>query len=62
MSARWIAVKDRLPTGSDEVIYWDGEDVSTFIPVTGPDPLYSAAERCADYGITHWMPLPPPPE
>lgn len=57
---RWIPVTERLPEGQ-EVIYWDGEEVSTFFPVTGEDDGNQAAARCESFGITHWMPMPKAP-
>jgi hypothetical protein len=57
---RWIPVAEKLPEG-DEVLYWDGEQVSTFFPCTGDTPENEAAARCASFGITHWMPMPIPP-
>ena len=57
---RWIPIEERLPEGQ-EVLYWDGEEVSTFFPATGEETKNQAAARCANFGITHWMPMPIPP-
>lgn len=57
---RWIPVAERLPEG-EEVLYWDGEMVSTFFPATGEEDANQAAARCESFGITHWMPMPIPP-
>lgn len=56
----WIPVTERLPAG-EEVLYWDGERVSTFFPTTGVEPENQARARCDDFGITHWMPFPDAP-
>jgi hypothetical protein len=56
----WIAVKDRLPEG-EEVICWDGDMVTTFFPCTGSRFEDQPENRCEDFGITHWMPMPNPP-
>lgn len=56
----WIAVADQLPTG-EEVLYWDGQCISTFFPATGTEPINQARERCESFGITHWMPFPDSP-
>jgi hypothetical protein len=57
---RWIPVAERLPEGK-EVLYWNGEIVSTFFPATGEEDANQAAARCECFGITHWMPMPIPP-
>ena len=53
----WIPVSERLPNKGDEVLVYNGE--------------FYLAERHSDYwdtlegfieGVTHWMPLPSPPE
>lgn len=60
---RWISVTEALPVNiNDEVLYFDGEQISTFIPETGHNKLHRAAYRCEQFGVTHWMPLPEPPK
>lgn len=54
----WIPISEKLPSGTQEVLYWDGEEVGTFLPDTG---LHPVQERCKRFGVTHWMELPPPP-
>jgi hypothetical protein len=55
----WHDVEKTLPFGK-EVIGWDGEVVTTFFPATG-EPPNCGIERCRYLGMTHWMPLPNPP-
>lgn len=57
----WISVKYKLPIGREEVLYFDGEEVGTFMPEIGIDSEYWSAERCSQFGVTHWMPFPKPP-
>lgn len=60
---QWIAVTDRLPTEKDghEVLYFDGENISTFFPETSKEEVNQPKARCDDFGITHWMPFPDAP-
>lgn len=56
---RWLPVETHEPVG-EEVLCWDGTEVSTYFPETGPAP-HAGRERAKYLGITHWMPMPPPP-
>ena len=60
----WISVKDRLPEWDDEAMSvlisgnsWHDYDVAYFGPTTWHDKYDDVVE-----GVTHWMPLPKPPE
>lgn len=55
----WYPVEKRLPEG-DEVLCWDGEMVSTYFPESLGDHT-TVSQRAACLGITHWMPMPLPP-
>lgn len=64
----WISVKDRLPETGDTVLAWRE---STFTPgvyyaSTGTFGFYHEGiwgDKDEDnWNVTHWMPLPEPPE
>ena len=57
----WISVKDRLPGIGEPVIF--------YIPALGVKPgfmaplwAYTEDTEIPREDVTHWMPLPPPPE
>jgi len=61
---QWISVKDRLPEWDDEAMSvlisgnsWHDYDVAYFGPTTWHDKYDDVVK-----GVTHWMPLPKPPE
>ena len=67
----WISVKDRLPETKVDVLAYDGSSVFTAqIWMHRDGPYWSLPDSVSGYdaecnfneeGITHWMPLPPPP-
>lgn len=73
--SEWISVKDKLPQKYDRVLVTDGKQVClhykqsgvNFADARGHD-LYCSCDlnhdRCdfVEGQITHWMPLPKPPE
>jgi hypothetical protein len=65
----WISVKDRLPEEKEAVLVTDGTDMSVgclYHKQFEPEnviPTYDMSCVEFDLGnITHWMPLPEPPE
>ena len=58
----WISVKDRLPEISDNVLSFNGTEVGqdVYTVFNGEHMFYS--ETVCPEEVTHWMPLPPPPE
>jgi hypothetical protein len=60
--SNWISVKDRLPTVHDLYLVTDGcfQSIAGFNPIRGWQILENNAIR-AEW-ITHWMPLPEPPQ
>jgi hypothetical protein len=66
-ASQWISVKDRLPTQNGPILMWSGrlEDVSTCVAAGYELWNWSTEYSPHDYRlfeITHWMPLPKPPE
>jgi hypothetical protein len=66
---RWISVEDRLPNpGADVLIYYgtvglDGEMLVAHCHVDGKvEWADDVGLRIRSEGVTHWMPLPEPPE
>lgn len=60
MMAEWISVKDRLPAVNETVIAWDSdinEPELAFMTIYNEWFGVMACDR-----VTHWMPLPSPPE
>lgn len=59
----WISVKDRLPEPGNMYLVWDGECDECYLAHIDPD-----NGRWIGFNffymdhITHWMPLPNPPE
>lgn len=58
---RWISVEERLPEDMDDVLTWVGGLVEVG--------CYDESNECwelytyvGDGSVTHWMPLPEPPE
>lgn len=64
---RWISVEERLPEDEDReltsVLGWNGVSVRevVFAPRERPGSQWSSAAGGHEF-ITHWMPLPEPPE
>lgn len=58
---RWISVKDRLPLCGDRVIVTDGVFVcEAFLSISGKWVRNGIGWIASE--ITHWMPMPEPPE
>ncbi len=61
--SNWISVDERLPEPFEIVIvaggcgYYDGRDWRTKLERTE-----FGTDRKIQWHVTHWMPLPPPPE
>ena len=59
---KWISVKDRLPENNDEVIVIINYNNVYYRPFTSVflvDSGFTGSD--ASENITHWMPLPEPP-
>ena len=59
---RWIPVTERLPEDFEEVLVYDGDFVQPGVHFRGRFDEYGNYESYEIYGVTHWMPLPEPPE
>lgn len=57
---QWISVKDRLPEDADVVLIAFGGGVS--IACYGGDWRHPVYPMLPLLSVTHWMPLPKPPE
>ena len=60
----WISVKDRLPENENEVLIWDGNYIEMgFMEYEDKTPVsWRNIEMIENNHISHWMPLPIPPE
>ena len=60
---RWIPVGERLPESGDTVLVWDyGEHVIAWLNFTVNGTAYFSAPGRSNFEVTHWMPMPEPPE
>ena len=65
--SEWISVDDRLPEDRASVLITNGSIVGHarivengyFGPIFG---IIASNDRVPSYNVTHWMPLPTPPE
>lgn len=58
----WISVKDALPEDFDTKVVWTDRGILYLATFTGMRWYTSGGETIRDEEVTHWMPLPPPPE
>ena len=61
----WISVEDKLPENRKYVLFWDGKDVyfgSRHYTSDGFKWFGHNDESINEVFISHWMPLPKPPE
>lgn len=66
--SKWIPVEERLPEIEEDVLCSRGNhigrlmDVYTYMGDDKWEDTYGYSVRTEYEGITHWMPLPEPPE
>jgi hypothetical protein len=62
LTDQWVAVADRLPEKTCNVLAYDGAGVFScgFMTGGGSLPRFYGGDGDAEY-VTHWMPLPSPP-
>lgn len=59
--SEWISVKDRLPSRTMKVITWNGISINMDIYSETTGLFFTGADNDR-LSVTHWMPLPEPPE
>lgn len=66
--SQWIAVEERLPEQDQAVLVWDIDsshsdfvDIGYYDPESAPETGWRSDEYM-NKSVTHWMPLPLPPE
>ena len=59
----WISVKDRLPSHTETVLVfdpeWEGQYVAEYVDF---EPHWLWSPTPCGPGVTHWQPLPDPPQ
>lgn len=66
--SEWISVKDRLPDKGQDVLAYRGDfngdmmNTYTYLGSENWEDDYGYRGSTEHEGITHWMPLPEPPE
>ena len=58
---RWIPVTERLPAEDERVLVWLGAGDITYTQID-TDRLHKGKWRRWSRNVTHWMPLPDPPQ
>lgn len=68
----WISVEDKLPVGDHDVLVVDMEggfsvaylhlQKKKWVPISCDEAVSDHGSYLFLFGITHWMPLPEPPE
>jgi len=65
MDMKWISVKDRLPENEDVVLIYAGDEYQDVAMFSNSDFYEFDWEHDGwehESEVTHWMPLPVPPE
>lgn len=60
---KWISATEKLPIVFQQVLLWDAIDQDVFMgELDGDGEWFVRGYSPDDFNITHWMPLPEPPE
>lgn len=59
---KWISVEERLPDNDDYYLTYTTEYTCEVYRYDGDGEWVTAWDDTANHDITHWMPLPVPPE
>ena len=64
MQNEWISVKDRLPQVKEDVLIYDSQHCNIYKAwyISDIDVWFSNEYLPQFINITHWMPLPKPPQ
>ena len=68
LTPKWVSVDERLPEDEQDVFVYGIENGSPFWDATyyrqhsGEPPYWGCTGFDHESEVTHWMPLPPPPE
>ena len=61
--SEWISVKDRFPKENEEVLAFAGFIFyAKYVHPLYPHGFFDLIEELIYQNVTHWMPLPNPPE
>ena len=58
----WISVKDRLPESGKRCLVYAAQGIERHISIASFGRHFHLSGRRAYWRVTHWMPLPEPPE
>ena len=61
-TAAWIPVSERMPEDGQSVIVFWGKYREVGEAVFGKDDKWFSTDRGGCFDVSHWMPLPSPPE
>lgn len=61
---KWISVQDRLPKAKEMVLAYEAafDSMSMAFRLPNTEEFINAGDYYALDAVTHWMPLPKPPE
>lgn len=58
----WVSVKDRLPESGKRCLVYAAQGIERHISIASFGRHFHLSGRRAYWRVTHWMPLPEPPE
>ncbi len=62
--SEWISVKDKLPDEGIKVLSYQSfsEEIRVDYIICVPDPIWACVLDREQNNVSHWMPLPSPPQ